>query len=209
MKKSVILWQTALFLLQTLTGTVLVLFGAFHLFGNSIINFGESWFNSYLAHLDHQNIAIQILIWLLVAGLAMHGLNGLRIILRYYKKIPNLPGFLIDTKYRSSFLWFAHFSTGIIMGIFVTVHLILACIGNEEPITTAEAIKLQVQNNYYFALMNLLLAAGVFHGCCGIRNIFTKYGILAKHRDKINAALLIIGVALVVLGVNNLFVFRG
>lgn len=206
MKNKVIL-QTVLAVLQTLTGAGLVLFFAGHFFGISTIKFGGGWFDYYASHLDHSNLLIEILIWLVVLAVFLHGINGLRVVLHYFRKAGSLPGFLIDTKYRDSFLWYAHFSAGILIGITVISHLIIDCF-TAEAVTTAEMVKDRLQNDWYFASMALLLVSVIFHGCCGVRNIFVKYGFLTKHHQKIKIALLIIGVILTILGMHNLFLFR-
>lgn len=209
MKNNKVIWQTALAILQTLTGLFLAGFLIFHVFGNSLINFGEGVFNSYTSKLDHSSLLIQIAIWLVaIIGLA-HGANGMRIAWRYFRKTPAVYGFLADTKYRGSVLWYAHFVSGLVIGITAVVHFVIAYLIEAEPITTTEIIRERLQNNYYLALMILLLISVVFHICYGLRTISVKYGILTKHQRKIEAILVIIGIVLAVIGINNLLVFGG
>ena len=209
MKNNKVIWQTILTILQTLTGLFLAGFMIFHVFGNSLINFGENVFNSYASHLDHSNALIQIGILLIITVGLIHGLNGLRIAWRYFKKTPSVWSFLSDTKYRGSVLWYAHFTAGIIIGITAIVHLIVAYLAEAEPITTAEIIRERLQNNYYFALMILLLISVVFHICYGLRTVSVKYGVLTKHQRKIEIILVVVAVVLVIIGVNNLLLFKG
>lgn len=205
-----IIWLTALAVLQTLTGLFLAGFLIFHLLGNSLINLGENTFNSYTSHLDHSNTLIQIAIWLVITVGLIHGLNGSRIIWRYFKKTPAVCGFLSENKQRGSFLWYAHFTAGLIIGITAAVHLAVSYLMETELITTAEIIKVRLQNNYYLASIILLLIAVVFHICYGLRTICIKYGILTRHQQKkINAILVIIFIVMVIVGINNLLVFRG
>ena len=206
--KRKILWQTFLAVLQTITGAGLVIFLAVHLFGSSMINFGETGFNAYTTHLDHSNLLIQGLIFLIAVAVFAHGLNGLRIVWRYFKKGKEVHQYLINMKYRDSFLWYVHFATGIFMGLFVTVHLIVDCFGAKEAITTAEIVKTRLQNDWYLACMILLLVCVIFHACCGTRNILIKYGLLPKHQRKIQIALLIGGLAITIFGIHNLWLFR-
>ncbi|MBI2450252.1 MAG: hypothetical protein HYV47_01805 [Candidatus Nealsonbacteria bacterium] len=207
--RKAIFWHTALAVLQTLTGIFLASFLLFHLLGNSVINFGENAMNSYMSHLDKTTFLIKAGIWLLGIALLTHGLNGLRIVLRYFRKTSEIPGFLDDTKYRNSFLWYVHFSAGLLIAIFVAVHLALAYFGEKESVTTVELIKKRLQNDYYFILMNLFLIAVIFHACYGIRSIFVKYGFLVKHQRKISIILLILGIIFTLLGMNNLMLYGG
>ena len=207
MKKNKVIWQTFLAVLQTLTGVFLAGFIVFHLLGNSVINFGEDWMNYYIGHLDKTVFWVKIGIWIIAIALLAHGLNGLRIVWRYFKKTPEIPKFLAETKYRGSFLWYAHFSTGLLMVIFAAVHMALAYFGEKESITTVELIRARLQNDYYFILMNLLLLAVIFHACYGIKTIFVKYGFFARHQRKIAVILLIAGIVCAILGINNLLLY--
>lgn len=195
--------------IQTLTGLFLAGFLIFHIFGNSLINFGKNVFDSYASRLSHSNLLVQTAIWLLIIVGLIHGLNGLRIVWRYFKKTPAVYGFLADTKYRGSFLWYAHFASGVIIGITAVIHLAISYFIEAEPVTTAEIIRARLQSSYYLALMILLLVAVVFHICYGLKTISVKYGILAKHEKKIRIILLVTGLVFVIVGINNLFVFRG
>jgi len=208
MLKNKVIWQTGLAVLQTLTGAILLGFAFFHLMGNSVINFGENWMNFYTSHLDKSNFLIKTALWLIAVALIGHGLNGFRITLRYFKKIPEIPRFLADTNYRGSFLWCVHFVTGSIMAVALIFHLTAAWFGASEPITTVETIKFHLKNGYYFALMILLLLSGIFHACYGTRTILVKYGILTAHQSKIGFILFITGIVLAILGINNLLLYK-
>lgn len=197
--------QTLLSLMQTATGLIMVLFASVHLLGISTINFGAKWFDWYAAHLDKTNLVVKISVFLIFGIILIHGLNGLKTAYGYFFRLPKVHRHLSDMKYRGSYLWYAHFLSGIIMIGFIFFHLYMNYFGMR--VATAAGVKDRLQNPFYMLLMTVFLISLVFHSIYGIRIFFIKYGLWLNGREKIDRILLIIGVAAILLGVINLSVF--
>jgi succinate dehydrogenase/fumarate reductase cytochrome b subunit len=173
--------------------------------GVSTINFGAEWFDWYAAHLDKTNLAVKIFVFLIFGIVAIHSLNGLRIVFRYLFKLSEVHSYLLDTKCRGSALWYVHFAAGFAMLGAIFFHLYMKNFGGN--IATAVNVKYCLQNNYYLISMIAFLVLLIFHGLYGIRIFFIKYGVWPNYRKKINRWLLIVGIIAVILGISNLFVF--
>lgn len=208
MKKEIIL-ETFLAVFQTLTGLFLVGFMTVHFFGNSLINFGPEWFNLYASHLDKTTLLIKGFLWLVGLFVLFHGLNGLRIVFRHFRNPRETTHYIFETRYRSSSMWYLHLIAGILIFVLLTVHLIIACLSSGASPTVARMIAEHLKNGYYFISIVVLLTAVIFHMLFGLRTILVKYGLLVKEQKKINVILFITGVILLILGINNLLLFRG
>lgn len=200
--------QTILAVLQTLTGIFLAGFAAIHFLGLSTINFGENILGSYVSHLDKTNPLILVLVFLVIAVIMGHGINGFRVVLRYFKKAPEVHSHIVDTKYRNSIFWYFHFVSGIMMAIMLCAHLAIACLGNHHAITTIDVIKEHLKHNWYFASIIALLSFGIFHTLFGVRTIFVKYHLLPKYQTAIKTALIVTGLIVMAVGIHNLLLFR-
>ena len=205
-----LIFQTALSIMQTVSGAFLVMFMVVHLFGNSLITLGgEEWFNFYTSHLDKTHFFIKFAVYMIAVLTLCHGLNGLRIIFRYLKKPIETTKYVFDTKYRDSTLWYIHSIAGILILILFPFHLLTACLIATANVTTAAIVKTHLQNPYYFYSVIILLAAVIFHMFFGIKTILIRYNWLAKYRQKIPVIFFILGLVMLILGIITLFIFKG
>lgn len=204
-------WQTGLALMQIFTGIGLMMFLTVHLFGTSTINFGRGAFDWYGGHLDHTQWFVKAAVWLVITAVLVHGLNGLRISLRYFRKTPEIHGFVIKSGYRDSKLWYLFFATGLVMFVTVIVHVAMTYfIPTETAITAKEVINRLRHNTWYFIMMLFVfLPSALFHCLYGTRAILIYFGLFTKHLPKIDVILLAIGIALAILGTRNLLLFFG
>lgn len=193
--------QTFLSLAQTATGFGLVIFATVHLLGVSMINFGSDWFDWYASHIVFVKFAVNFILFMLF----FHAANGIRICLGYLCNISGVHKYILDTKYRGSYLWYIHFFCGILIAIFVFIHLVMNNFGSD--MTTAELTKENLSNIWYMVSMISLLMVLFFHGLHGIKISLEKYGIWRQHQKRINLALLLIGIFFASLGASNLFLF--
>ncbi len=202
-------WQTGLALTQIITGIGLMMFLTVHLFGTSTINFGRGVFDWYGGHLDHTQWFVKVAVWSVIIAVMAHGLNGLRISLRYFTKAPEIHGFVIKSGYRDSKLWYLFFATGLIMFITVIVHVVMTYfMPTQTAIDTQEVIE-RLRNNpwYFYMMLFVFLPSVLFHCLYGTRAILIYFGLFTKHLPKIDMILLAIGIALATLGAWNLFLF--
>ena len=203
-----LLWNTFLSLLATLSGLFLVGFMSVHFLGVSLINFGDDALNWYTAHLDKSNIFIVLAVLAVILVFLVHMINGFRVMWRYFRHLPEVHTYVGNMKYKDSFLWYIHFLTGILLAIFVTVHLTIACFAGSHTVTTVNIIREQLADPRYLTVMGILLAVLITHGVCGIRNIIIKYNLFEKYRTIIFYGLAFLGLGLFALGLNNLYLLQ-
>ena len=227
-----LLYQTTIALLSTLTGLFLAGFMMVHFFGVSLINFGEPALNWYTKHLDKTNWFIVAAVLLVIFVFIVHMINGFKIMWRYLGHLPEVHAYVADMKYRDSYLWYLQFVTGILLAIFATTHLAVACFFSGHTITTVAYIREQFQSGSYWMSMAILLGALVFHIVCGLRNVIIKYDLVANfvglfnkkigprysfqlkpelvavYQTRVFYTLFIFGIALFSLGLHNLFLLQ-
>lgn len=74
------------------------------------------------------------------------------------------------------------------------------------PITFA-GVQMRLQNALFVILDSMLLVSVVFHGLNGVRNILLDYPSLLPHNRYISLVLLILGTAIIILGIYSLYPF--
>ena len=203
MKKGKTQGQTILYLMQTVTGLFLVSFLFVHFLGVSTIWGGSGSFDWYTAHLDKNNFFIKVVVFLIFGIFLAHAANGFRIAYNYFLKTPKVYKYLLDTNYRGSWTWYAHFLSGICVFALGIIHLRIACWGHN--VTTATMVAGHLQNGFYFGSLIALLVFTFIHSLCGIRSVLIKYGILLRKRGIVNLILIAIGANILSFGILNIF----
>ncbi len=174
--KQVYLWAARLWLVQVITGLLLVVYVVVHTIDNGAILISQQLYEDALA-LWHSLPGW--LYALMVLGLAtffvIHMANGIRIASKPYKQVEISWKHNWMLKHPGTGFWFTQVLTGSLVAIFGVWHLIVQ--HGADQTTTAAQSAARVTPIVYLAYF-VFIAAIMFHSFNGIRSVLLKMGIM-------------------------------
>jgi len=175
--KSSLKWPAWLWVMQAVTGGLLVIYVIIHTIDNGMILAGQDEYEKMLS-LWHETLPHWFYI-LMVIGLVgvilLHMLNGIRIASKPYKDIEVSWRHNIMLKHQGTAFWYTQVISGSAIAMFAVWHLIVQH-GVEATTTAAQSAERVTPT--VFIIYVLFLAAVMFHSFNGVRSVILKLGFM-------------------------------
>lgn len=168
-------------ILMSISGLFLIIFLITHLGINLSIFFGEKFFNN-LTHFIENNLFIKILQYVLALGFIFHIFLGLLLYIQNKNARGSIDYAINKWQYNSSFNSRSMIYTGIIILIFLIIHLYNFFIPMKMnfEINNYQLIKKLFQNYIYTLLYILSFIALAIHLSHGFQSSFQSLGLFNK-----------------------------
>lgn len=188
-------------ILMSISGLFLIIFLITHLSINIFIFFGEDFFNN-LTHFIENNLIIMILQYILALGFIIHIILGLFLYIQNKKARGKINYSVNKWKYNSSFNSRSMLYTGIIILLFLIIHLynFLIPIKTSITINNYELIKNLFKSHVYTLIYILSFIALAIHLSHGFKSAFQSLGFLNKRFIPLVSSLSIIYYSLICFG---------